>query len=280
MTIFKFFLAGLTFTLLLLPPAARADVTTTLTPLKDNTIFQNQVNNSAGGAAGIFSGTSIANSPRRGLIAFDIRRSGSNPNGVPASSMITSVSLSMYIANQPPANSTQTIGLRKMLLDWGENPSDTSSPAVAGTGNGVPAAAGDATWNANFFGTSNWPAAGATGSFSASSSSSATVSSSSIDIQVLWSSTPALIADVQSWLDNPANNFGWALINNDEVTTQTMKAFYSRQATLKNGGVSGSPPIDPFMLPVLTVTYVPEPTTITLLIASALLPLAFSRQRR
>src|SRR3954467_12342415 len=39
---------------------------------KDNTIFANFASNSAGGAAGIFSGANNVPSARRGLIAFDI----------------------------------------------------------------------------------------------------------------------------------------------------------------------------------------------------------------
>ncbi len=45
---------------------------------RDAAIFQNNVNNSAGGGPGIFAGTNANNSPRRALISFDM---GSIPAG-------------------------------------------------------------------------------------------------------------------------------------------------------------------------------------------------------
>jgi hypothetical protein len=237
---------------------------------KDNTIFENVPNNSGGGAAGIFSGNNNTPSKRRGLIAFNIAAS------VPADSTITGVELSMYLANAPNTNN-QTIGLHRLSLDWGENTADTSSPAVSGAGNGVAALAGDATWNQNFFGTSSWPTAGATGSSNATASGTAVVGGP-IDSQQKWLSTAGLISDVQGWLNNPATNFGWAIVNANETSAATMKAFYSRQATLSNGGVSGSPTIDPTWLPRLTVTYVPEPAATLLLLLAGTLSV-FPRRR-
>ena len=48
-----------------------------------------------------------------------------------------------------------------------------------------------------------------------------------------------MIADVQSWLDNPATNFGW-LVLGDESASATAKRFDTRE--------SASPP-------VLTIEY-------------------------
>ena len=87
-----------------------------------------------------------------------------------------------------------------------------------------------------------------------------------IDNQHKWLTTAGLVADVQAWLNNPATNFGWSIVNANETSAATMKAFYSRQATLSNGGIAGSPAIDPAWLPRLTVTYVPEPATAALLL--------------
>jgi hypothetical protein len=239
------------------PGSTHAAVVSIL-PSKDNTIFENVPNNSGGGAAGIFSGTNNAPSRRRGLIAFDIA------SNVPAGSTITGVELSMYLANAPNTNN-QSIGLHRLSANWGENTSDTSSPTVSGAGNGVPAAANDATWNENFFGNSMWPAAGATGNFNVTASASAVVGGP-IDNQHKWLSTGALVSDVQGWLNNPATNFGWAIINANETSAQTMKAFYSRQATLNSGGTGSA--IDLAWRPTLTTTFVPEPaTTILLLVA-------------
>jgi hypothetical protein len=268
---FRITALGLALSLFLVPSLVRADFTTVMGASKDNTMFENVPNNSGGGTAGIFSGTNNTPSKRRGLIAFNIAGS------VPAGATITGVELSMYLANAPNTNN-QTIELHRMLFNWGENSADTSSPAINGAGNGVAALSGDATWNENFFGASTWTslgtttAPGATNAFSATSSGTAVVGGA-IDLQQKWLSTAALISDVQGWLDNPATNFGWAIVNANETSIATMKAFYSRQATLSNGGVSGSPAIDPTWLPRLTVTYVPEPATAAMLLiggASAL----------
>ena len=78
--------------LALISPTAWS-ASTTIGAGKDNSIYQSAVNNSAGGAAGIFSGTNGNGSPRRGLLAFDIAAN------VPAGATITGAQLSMYLGN-------------------------------------------------------------------------------------------------------------------------------------------------------------------------------------
>jgi hypothetical protein len=245
MTAAKVTASGLILLLFSLPLAVRADFTAVMGAFKDNSMFENFPNNSAGGAAGIYSGNNNVPAKRRGLVAFNIA------GNVPAGSTITGVELSMYLATAPNTNN-QTIGLHRMSLDWGENTADTSSPLVNMMGNGVTAMSGDATWNENFFGTSTWPTPGATGSFNAIASGTSVVGGT-IDTQKTWLSTATLISDVQGWLDNSATNFGWAIVNANEASNQTMKAFYSRQASLNNGGTGTT--IDPSWRPTLTVTY-------------------------
>src|SRR3954465_843157 len=135
---------------------------------KDNTIFENFPNNSAGGAAGIFSGANNVPSKRRGLIAFDVA------TNLPAGSTVTGVELSMYLANGPNTNN-QTIGLHRLSLDWGEGTAGAGNAAVNGTGNGFASTGNDATWNERFAGTSAWPTPGAGGSFAAVASATAVV---------------------------------------------------------------------------------------------------------
>ena len=64
---------------LTLIPAKAQSAVTSISASKDNTIYQNLATNSAGGAAGIFTGANGAGSPRRGLIAFDV--AGNLPPG-------------------------------------------------------------------------------------------------------------------------------------------------------------------------------------------------------
>jgi hypothetical protein len=61
-----------------------------------------------------------------------------------------------------------------------------------------------------------------------------------------WGSTPKTVADVQSWLDDPATAFGW-LVTGNEIDLNTAKKFGSREA------------IDPALRPRLAVEYTAPP---------------------
>ena len=211
-----------------LTPSARSAVVT-IPASKDNTIIQNNPNNSSGGGAGIFVGTNGAGSPRRGLLAFDIAAN------VPAGSTITSASLVMHLG---AAGSTAgvTIGLHRLTADWGEGTAGSSTPTVSGGGNGFAAAPGDATWNERFMGSAAWSSPGASGDFNPAASASRIVGGEVGIPDYVWGSSAATVADVQNWLDSPATNFGWALINANEGTNQSVRAFYSRSATLNSTG--------------------------------------------
>lgn len=244
--------------------------TVTISASKDNTIYQNNVNRSAGGAAGIFSGTVGVNGAgtlRRGLIAFNVAAI------VPAGSVITSAQLTLTLG-AAGGGASQSIELHRLNVDWGEGTAGSSDPIIAHAGVGFNAAAGDATWSSNFLGSSLWSNPGATGDYSATASAT-TVVPSIIEAQYTWLSNAAIISDVQSWLDNPATNFGWALINADEVNVATVRAFYSRSAASDAGG----DPLDPIARPALSVTYsVPEPSAAVLLLWSIAWPF-FGRRR-
>jgi hypothetical protein len=246
-------------------PQAAGAATATVRASKDNSIFENSPDNSAGGSAGIFAGTTAFGSPRRGLIAFDV--AADLPPGV----AITAVELTLYLGMS--AGGTQTVGLHRLTNDWGEGTAGNTLPTIRNAGGGFPALTGDATWNANFLGTSLWSNPGATGDFNSVASAS-TLVGDEFDIPITWSSTPALVSDVQSWLDNPATNFGWAIINANEVSAATARAFYSREATVDAGG----DPMDLARRPALTITYVPEPCAWILCLLGALATL-FRRWR-
>src|SRR5204863_476390 len=95
-----------------------------------------------------------------------------------------------------------------------------------------------------FFNTTFWTTEG--GDFSPTVSASQSIGSIG---SYAWSSAQ-MVADVQSWLDNQASNFGW-LVLGDESTSTTARRFDTRE--------SASPP-------VLTIEYAastptPTPTT-------------------
>ena len=217
---------------------------------KDNSIFANNIDNSNGGGAGIFVGTTNSmqsDSLRRGLIEFDVA------SVIPPGATITAVNLTMYLGQASGASGTQTIDLHRLTADWGEGTAGNFTTSISGTGTGSAASIGDATWIQRFYQQTNWTAPGAVGDFVDTISGSADVAAT-VDTPYTWRSTPTLINDVQGWLDHPATNDGWILINHTEGVQQTVKAFYSRDATEKN---SVEEPLPSSWHPTLDITFTP-----------------------
>ena len=225
----------------------------TIGDIKDATIFQIPANNSNGAGPGMFAGTDGVGSPRRGLIEFDIA------GNVPAGSTINAVQLTLFLGQVAGSDATpRTIELHRLTADWGEGTTGSGSTMIGGTGQGFPANAGDATWNARFFPGTLWATPG--GDFAASASAS-TIVDQDINDPYQWLTTAALVIDVQGWLNAPATNFGWALINAEENISQDSRAFYTRD--FSNAAFHPQLQID------FTPAVVPAPATL-LLIAAAL----------
>lgn len=203
--------------------------TISITPSKDNTLYQYvPADGDRSNALGFhfFAGETAMAELRRGVLAFDIAGS------VPAGSTITAVSLSMNMS-MTAFDTAYTIELHKLLADWGQG----TSQASGGEGQGAPATPNDPTWRHRFYDTIFWTNQG--GDFSPTVSASQSVGPIG---QYTWSSAQ-MIADIQSWLDNPAGNFGW-LVLGDESTIATAKRFDTRE--------SASPPM-------LTIEFLPGP---------------------
>jgi hypothetical protein len=145
---------------------------------------------------------------RRALVAFAVA------GALPPGATIDAVELTLVASS---GHGPFPIGLHRVLADWGEGGS--ASPG----GGGVPAQAGDATWLHTFFPTSFWSTPG--GDFAPTASA---VLAANLGAHT-WSSTPELVADVQAWLDDPSQNFGWLLLGN-ESTSFTVKSFHSSEA--------------------------------------------------
>jgi hypothetical protein len=231
-----------------------------IAPNRDVTIFQNPVNNSSGLDNSLFVGATGMASPRRALMGFDIA------GNLPAGAVVQSVSLKLVLGLSA-GSSSPTIDLFRVTSNWNEGTAQTPSippDSVSGQGSGVAATTGDATWNARMFNTANWTTAG--GDFATPSSASLQIVGTTVGTSYIWNSTALLVSDVQSWLDSPATNFGWILVNQSETTSQTAKVFYSRNtatATLR---------------PELTIAYaVPEPSTIWLAVLGVAWILAAKR---
>jgi hypothetical protein len=193
--------------------------TINIMPSKDNTLYEYdpaEGDHSNGAGFHLFAGENGQGELRRGVLAFDIAGT------IPPGSTITAVGLSMNMSMTPAG--TLTVELHKLLADWGEG----TSHAPMGEGDGAPATPNDATWRHRFFDGVFWTTQG--GDFSATVSASQSVGGTG---HYTWSSAQ-MVADVQSWLDNPASNFGW-LVLGDETAIATSKRFDTRE--------SASPPI-------------------------------------
>jgi hypothetical protein len=197
--------------MLLVPTRQAVADSVTLLPVKDATLFeQNQGSLADGSGQYLFAGRTGQPANRRALLAFDIAAT------VPTQATMTRVTLTLNMSRT--IASARTATLHWVLADWGEG----SSNAGGQEGAGVAASTGEATWLHTFHDTGQWSAAG--GDFASSASSNQSVSNAG---PYSWSSS-AMIADVQSWLDDPAADFGW-LIRGDESATRTAKRFDSRE---------------------------------------------------
>ena len=202
---------------------------TNITPIKDNTLYEydpeeGDVSNALG--LHFFAGETALGELRRGVLAFDIAAH------IRPGSTIMAVTLSLNMS-RTALDDARTVELHTLLADWGEG----TSIAPGEEGDGAPATPNDATWRHGFFDTIFWTNEG--GDFSATVSATQSVGPIG---QYTWSSAQ-MVADVQSWLDNPASNFGW-LVLGDESTNITAKRFDTRE--------SASPP-------VLAIQYIPGP---------------------
>lgn len=227
--------------------AALADQVS-LVPMADTTLYESATGSSANGAGtAMFAGRNSGgtNSFRRALLRFDF-------SSIPAGSVITNATLTLN-------NSSSNVGPSLLTLhtvsnSWGEGP----SIATGGQGGGTASQPGDATWIHRSFNSTFWTNPG--GDFTAASSAMTTVSGPGF---YDWTG-PGLVADVQSFLDSPATNFGWILLG-DEVAASSAKRFSTREEPNQS------------LRPSLVVTYVvPAPAGVCALACVA----GFALRRR
>ena len=186
--------------------------TVALTPSKDNTLFQS-TNGSSSNGQGIhlFAGMTASEERRRALVAFDVA------SQIRPGSQVTRAELTIQVSFG--LSGSQPFALHRVTADWGQG---TSNAGSSRDGGGAPAQNGDATWIHRFRPAQLWTTAG--GDFAAAADATAQA-----DFEALvWQSSPALIARVQGWLDQPSTNFGWIVIGK-ESGGRTAKRLDSRE---------------------------------------------------
>lgn len=211
--------------------AALAD-TVVLPAARDNTLIQvEDGSRSIGAGPHFFAGRILIDeiALRRGLVAFDLT------GHIPPGSTITGVDLTLHMSMT--VSGPHDVALHRALADWGEGASSYFG------GIGAPSEPGDATWLHTFYDDRFWSAPG--GDFAALPSASTSVDQAGF---YTWGSAPELVADVQDWLDDPARNFGWVLVGDEEVR-KSAKRFDTREnpdETLRPAlRVEFLPPCDP-----------------------------------
>jgi hypothetical protein len=226
-------------------PTAVAE-TITLVPSKDNTIIQwspaTPESNPllSNGLGDIFVGRTgqdgpepAATSIRRGLVRFDVAES------VPTGAQITAATLTMRDVRG--LNGDPTVRLHRVLQDWGEGTSFFQG------GQGTAATNGDVTWLHTFYNSADpeasrrWDVEG--GDFDLMPSAESLMVGDAGEGRLFSWSSPKMAADLQSWLNDPVENFGWMLLG-DELQSQSAIRFNSREST--------DPPNMP---PTLTIEY-------------------------
>lgn len=222
-------LAGLCLAaaLLLSDHSARAGIVTgVLAPAADATIFEENADSSDSLSQGLFAGRNNTDHIRRAFVRFNLA-------GIPAGVTVSSVQVRLSMTR---SNSGSVFAsLYRASGAWGEGTSDAGIPG----GSGAPATPGDPTWTMRVYPATPWMIPGGD---TAALPSATTLLGSSL-VNYLWTTTPALVSDVQGWINLPATNFGWQLRVDESQIAPTAKRFGSREQS------------DASLRPVLIVTY-------------------------
>jgi hypothetical protein len=189
--------------------------TALLAPVADTSLLESDPMNNLGGLEDLSAGTEDG-LLSRALLKFDVSSS------IPAEASITQVNLFVTVITLPlDGGLDSNFSLHRLLRDWGEGNKD-------GSGVGAPATAGEATWLARFHPATLWTLPGGQAGTDYVEFPSSVVAVSGLDFYELESSA-AMVADVQSWLDDPGSNFGWMLKSDDELNDSTARGFASRE---------------------------------------------------
>lgn len=197
-------------------PQPSTPETIVITPSKDATLYNEDGSLANGAGIHFFSGTTNNAQVRRALLAFDVA------SKIPPGSTITRASLTMHMTRTIAGK--EPMQLRRLLADWSEG---TSNAGGARDGIGTQAKNGDATWIFASFPDRRWNKPG--GDFDAAADASTDVSDFA---SYTWGTSASMVARVQSWVDQPATNFGWLLLG-QEAAVRTAKMFDSRQNSVE-----------------------------------------------
>jgi hypothetical protein len=189
---------------------ARADAVV-LAPSQDASIFDGTAGSSDladGGGPYLWLSVTAEGLNRRALLKFDV-------SSIPAGAQVREVRLTLY---QSRSRESHAVAVHRLTRAWSQGAANGGS-----AGAGAPAGTGDVTWLHALRPLQAWTSPGG---------DHASLASASIPVGFAgqfytWGPTAALVADVQSWVDQPAGNHGWLLIGHEQGQ-QNAKRFESR----------------------------------------------------
>lgn len=214
--------------------AVTAQTTANVPCVLDNTLYESPTGSLSNGVGpSLFVGVTGQPGKRRALIKFDVA------SVVPAGARILSAQLTLNCVQSSFAGNVD-VGIHRVLQSWGEG----NSIAVGGGGSGASAQSGDATWLHTFYSGSLWTTPG--GDFAPVASGTIVtppygLCSSNVSL--------GLIADAQSWLNNPTQNYGWLLKTNEAL------AYVARKIESRQSGGSKPSLSVTYILPGQTATF-------------------------
>ena len=178
-------------------------------------------------------GPNAAGNVGRLLMRFDL-------SSLPTNAVVTNVTLHITVTKQRFGGAAEPIELHRLLKNWGEGSKVGQKGATA--------TSGEATWKDRFTSTNQTAAWGIAGGQAGTDFTTAASVTNNLDgpANYTFPTTPALIADVQSWLTNSAANFGWFLLSAKENVIGSAKRVASHEDAARS--------------PLLTIGYkIPPP---------------------
>ena len=191
---------------------AQAQQVAEIQAAKDNTLYEDAGGNTSNGSGQqLFAGKTNTGEIRRALVAFDL--TGAISDGAVVDSVQRQLTMNKSQGTQ------QNMHIHRVTSDWGEGSADSAGQE----GGGTSAVDGDATWLHAVRPNVVWSNPG--GDFVTKQSAIIPIINTGAAI---WYSTTDLVEDVNHWLSNPSNNFGW-LVMGDETANRSALRFASRQ---------------------------------------------------
>jgi hypothetical protein len=192
--------------LALLPVSALHADTVILSAVADSGLREIAPAENSGSAPTIRIGTtgSLGSFTRnRGLFRFDPAAA------IPAGASITSARLALS-ASKSPNLSAFGFELHRVLQPWTESA---------------------ATWNLREAPDVTWSSPGGAAGVDFATQASAAAQVQGIN-RYTWGSTTGMVADVQGWLDNPVENYGWLLLTSNENLGQSARLFNTHESLI------------------------------------------------